>query len=430
MVAHISPRHVHHRRGSDAFAAPTVEGVDDSGVTLTDTGATATGLAIATVTGAADSATLADPFVVSTSVIPGSSSTRTAAASASPAAAASSESISMGTVIGVCVGAFAGAAVLVLIGILLYKRSSPKPRDPVSAHSRNAHGEHARSRSRLENWDKLGEGKDEDQWDGKYQMKEADALTIAPMEKLTMFKKSTPSVRTMYTHKSDELPVFDLEPHPFSQYHAGLAQELASTDVPPVVKPFTNRQESAALSWEASSPANESFLSLRSAHMSGSMSPSLDMAIPTPPATYSELHRWESAEVLDFTGQKAEIVHQDGNPFEPVERRKSANNPFFGGRETYNTTHIHPPPPIITRSEKGKEREIVHNPFADKPYSSHAVSMSTDSNNERAIQSLIAALGVGEGEVEERLRVASMQTVTTTNSAYSDMTGSFPIPPR
>ncbi len=430
MVAHILPRHVH-RRGTDAFAAPTVEGVDDSGVTLTDSGAATTGLAMATVTGTADSATLADPFVVSTTVLPPSSSARTAATSTpSTVAASSEESISIGTVIGACVGAFAGAAILVLIGIFLYKRSSPKPRDPISANSRNAYGEHARSRSRLENWNRLGEGKDEDQWDGKYQMKEADALTIAPMEKLTMFKKSTPSVRTMYTHKSDELPVFNLEPHPFSQYHAGLAQELASTDVPPPVKPFTGRQESAALSWDASSTANDSFLSLRSAHMSGSMSPSLDMAIPTPPATYNELHRWESAEVLDFTGQKAEIVHQDENPFEPMERRKSGNNPFFGGRETYNTTHISPPPPIITRSEKGKEREIVHNPFADQPYPSHTVSMSTDSNNDRAIQSLLAALDVQRDDIEERLRITSMQTVTTTNSVYSDMTGSFPLPPR
>lgn len=267
-------------------------------------------------------------------------------------------------------------------------------------------------------------------------MKEVDGgVSVAPMEKLTMFKKS-PSVRTAYTHTTEDPPQFDLEPHPFSPYHPNLAKELASADVPEPVKPFAGRAESEAVSWH--STANESFLSLRSVHMSGSMSPSLDMAIPTPPLTSSEPHRWESAEVVNFDGQQAEIIDPDKNPFtSPTERRRSFGNPFFNAQgPSVPVRSKTPDVPRIPRSEKGKERAV--DPFSDVHAEDvvHTRTSTTSSiENDQAIHSLIAALEGRDGISDPRLRVPSPETslYSSAISVYSgdgSVANSFPSPPR
>lgn len=335
----------------------------------------------------------------------------------------------MTVVVGSCVGAAVGALSLILVGILIYKRSAPKPknRSPISPHAayRNARGEADRSRSGTEMWDKLDDGKDK--WDG--QTREVSRPeSVGPMEKLTMFKKS-PSIRTAATEKSYEAPIFDLEPHPFAQYHPNLAKEMA-TEADPHLRPFLARVDTGpALSWES---GQASYLSLT--RLSGNMSTETDMAIQ-PHITMSDAtHRWESAEVLHYDGEMA-----DKNPFVPTtERRKSANNPFFGAQSGAQL----PRSRRSSRSSlgKGKERDTSDgmDPFADENVPSvpkikqvNVGTTETAGMNERAIKSLIAALDFHAGE--EGLRVTSMQpSVYSSTSIYTeeeDVTDAFPLPP-
>ncbi|KAK0485168.1 hypothetical protein IW261DRAFT_885078 [Armillaria novae-zelandiae] len=432
MVAH---RRRIRRQNSDPLPAITAAGIASNGITVGEMASTATTLAYDS------SATNADSGVVSVAFETPSSAARsksTTSSSSVPTAtdAAISNEIPIGTVVGACVGAFAGAVFLIVLGIWFYKCAIPKVKckgsSPTISVNRNAHGEHERSRSRLENWDRL---EDPPQPEDKYHMKEVDGgVSVAPMEKLTMFKKS-PSVRTAYTHTTEDPPQFDLEPHPFSPYHPNLAKELASADVPEPVKPFADRAESEAVSWH--STANESFLSLRSVHMSGSMSPSLDMAIPTPPLTSSEPHRWESAEVVNFDGQQAEIIDPDKNPFtSPTERRRSFGNPFFNAQGSSVPVRSKTPDvPRIPRSEKGKERAV--NPFSDVHAEGGVSHPSTTSSieNDQAIHSLIAALEGRNGVSDPHLRAPSPETslYSSAISVYSgdeSVANSFPSPPR
>lgn len=288
-----------------------------------------------------------------------------------------------------------------------------------------------------------------------YQAKEID--NVAPMEKLTMFKKS-PSVRTAYTHKSDEPVTFDA--HPFAQYHPNLAQELASNDKTtdlPIARQFLGRVDTGpAISWDGEAIGGDSFPSIRSGRVdSGTMSPTFAVAIPTPPATSSQLHRWESAEVIHYEDHDRDAQDAFGSD---NERRKSASNPFFNAQVNSSTkprsrsnstrsrsTSISTVIPAI-KVDKGKGRAVDDDPFGDanlpslpRPFvTSHVANSSTSSvtSNDRALQSLIAALDVSEEEVQERLRIASMQpSFISATSAYTsggeeeDVTGSFPLPP-
>jgi len=277
---------------------------------------------------------------------------------------------------------------------------------------------------------------------------------VAPMEKLTMFKKS-PSVRTAYTHKSEEPVAFDT--HPFAQYHPNLAQELASNGKTsnvdlPIARQFLGRVDAGpAISWDGETVGNNSFISIRSGHEAGG-----GMSIPTPPAMSSQLHRWESAEIIHYEDPDRDAQNPSGSD---SERRKSTNNPFFSAQDTSplktrsrsnstrsrsNSTHRADVPSI--KVDKGKERAVNDDPFSDGnlpsfplPFANThqaSTSLSSIASNDRALQSLIAALDVSEAEVQERLRVASMQpSFISTASAYTDggeeedVTGSFPLPP-
>ncbi|KAJ3872996.1 hypothetical protein F5051DRAFT_137842 [Lentinula edodes] len=437
-----------HRR-SDIFASPTVSGI--TGALTAGAGATtATALAEAQNTASNGTPSLEGlatgvAGVSTTSSTSSSSSFKsTASVSSSSSSASSSSSISMSTVIGACVGTLVGVLALVLLAIWLYKRSDPTKKRRLNTRA---------GPGLQPNWNKLGD--DDDKWEGMD--KKTETAEIAPMEKLTMFKKSTPSIRTAYTSKTEELPAFDFGSHPFSQYHPNLAKELASVDEPPV-PPFRHRADSAAVSWDGDTIGGASFLSAPSKRMSGAMSPTVEIARPTPALTNSEPHRWESAEVVNLEGQIAEVIDpQDSeNPFEhPMERRKSQHNPFFGS----SSSEV---PIAKDYKGKGRAREItplppipVSNPFVDdseildktptRPTFNHQVigSVSSISSNDRAIQSLIAALDTTPEEVQARLKVAepslasdtadSIYTSAEYNSededAEEDVTNSFPLPP-
>ncbi|KAJ3727954.1 hypothetical protein FB446DRAFT_848670 [Lentinula raphanica] len=441
---------INHRKRSDVFASPTVSGIAGA-LTAGTAATTATALAEASVAASNESQTvngILTGAVISQATSPASSSTASVSATSSSSSAShgASSSISLSTVIGACVGTLIGVLALVLIALWLYKRSDPaKKRRP-----------NTRAPPGLQpNWNKLSD--DDDKWEGMD--KKAETTEIAPMEKLTMFKKATPSIRTAYTTKTEELPAFDFGSHPFSQYHPNLAKELASKDESPV-PPFTHVADSSVVSWDGDTVGGASFLSSRSRHVSGSMSPSLDIARPTPALTNSEPHRWESAEVVHLEGHVAEIIDPNNaeNPFEhPIERRKSQHNPFFGSSSSSL-------PLAKVDKGKGKAREItplppipISNPFADdsefiddiektptRPTFSHQVvgSVSSVTSNDRAIQSLIAALDTTPEEIQARLKVAEPSLVSdTADSIYTaaeynsedeeeeDVTSSFPLPP-
>ncbi|KAL0562867.1 hypothetical protein V5O48_019211 [Marasmius crinis-equi] len=444
-MVHI-PAHRQHRRQGGLVETPTGSGLGGVQTVQGSPTETDTTLAFdASATGRPEAGNAGPSFSLATTL---DSTTPTSSASSTPTASAESSATSsqipLGTVIGACVGALAGAILIVCVGLWLFKRADPKKKKR-RGPQRDAQGRPPSS------WNKLD---DEDTWEGKGTkargMEMVDKSSHLPisadyqkdsMEK--MFKKSTPSIRTEYTIKTDleHLPPFNinLDNHPFAQYHPNLAKELASAPAEPDPRPpFMNLERvQSGSQWDGDSVTvgHNSFLSLNSGkRVSGAMSPSLDMAIPTPPATSAGAsHRWESAEVLDFEGQAAEIVHpppavvaRDGaksnNPF-LTERRKSDHNPFFGAQHTSRTP-----------SNKGKKREITPstatestNPFADQNMTHVKVdSLSSVTSNDRAIQSLLAALDATPAIDDPRH--PSMQSAV---SAYSteDVTGSFPLPP-
>ena len=156
----------------------------------------------------------------------------------------------------------------------------------------------------------------------------------------SMFKKRSNSTRTTKTTRVLEEHGFDMPPLELSKYHPHLAEELALQSPE---KPFAQRQDSG-LSWDRQTVGDDSFLSLRSVRIeSGTMSPTLSVAKITPVAQSSQLHHWESAEVIsmDEPSTSTKPISLDlSDPFadQPVhkslERRRSNSNPFFGANET------------------------------------------------------------------------------------------------
>ncbi|KAF5367469.1 hypothetical protein D9758_003781 [Tetrapyrgos nigripes] len=430
-------RHVLRQLDNDPLGVPTAEGISTGALTA----GTASGTALAFDTSAVNNGVTQGPAATLTFSVPKTTSTTDAPSQSESDTASSSSSssnqIPIGTVIGACVGAFIGAIILISFGIWMYRRSDAK-------HRRRSP---TRSARKSDQWKRLGDN--EDKWDGMPKTREiSGGVSVAPadppaepMEKLTMFKKS-PSIRTNTTqaHTEEVLSNTYNFDHPFAQYHPNLAQQLASTHEAeePTVKPFTNRAE-AVPSWDGDASMQGSFLSLRSNRLSGTMSPTFDMAIPTPPLTSSELHRWESAEVINFEGQSAEIVdpsnENSNNPFlhHTEIRRKSVNNPFFGAQPDTRRASV---------SKGSRSRGITPglvttppsddiNPFSDDAgqYSkSHAGvdSMASNASNDRAIQSLLAALEV---RPEDMPRVASMQPSLLSAYTEEDVTDAFPVPP-
>ncbi|KAF8206498.1 hypothetical protein K438DRAFT_1963527 [Mycena galopus ATCC 62051] len=420
-----------------------------------------------------------DPSSASSSV---NANDANALSSGSPSSSSSSD-ISMGTVIGACLGALAGCIFIIFIGLCLYRRGNkPRPRSPSNAH-KNVDKERA--------WGKI-EDDNEDKWEGKdggNKHTQKGIVSVAPMEKLTMFKKGTPSMRTTYSTTPDpenaHLPSIAPFDHPFAQYHPGLAEKLAMEDNAelPQPRPFLARVDTMApISWDGDTVGRDSFLSLNS---NSAVSPGQDLALPTPKLTSSEPHHWESAEVVHYDTTASNDEDTDAPRGRP-EPRKSYNNPFFGARMSTHSTHSTrsrsnsrsysqsrassraaspepepmpaPPPLAYTREQKGKGRAITPpsprssigsgtstitgavrdmNPFTDPSRTppatntafampvvhepAHAHTHESTGSHDRALQQLIDALGTTAEDVEARLRVASMQpSVMSEASGYTE----------
>ncbi|KAI0091328.1 hypothetical protein BDY19DRAFT_991893 [Irpex rosettiformis] len=395
--------------------------------------------------------TLAAGFTLTTSdAAAPTSTTDPTPTQASSQAISNSSSLSTGSVVAACVGAFVGLAVLVCIFIWWTRHNSTKrsggiPRSPMS-ENRNARGEVDQQKTRSGLWNKLEDGGS----GGVYGGRQEEMPTEDEDEKnFSMFKKKgrTMSMRTTRTAKALEEHGFDMPP--ITKYHPDLAQELAQPE-----RPFAQRQESG-VSWDGETVGDDSFLSLRSVRIeSGTMSPT-GIAKITPPAV-AHIHRWESAEVLTLEEASASAVSpSEGAPENPfadvsVERRKSGSNPFFAAGDVHRSTSRrsrsnsrgHSRNPSKTRRSPSRSRIMSQgsqiDPFADLPGSpetarelpsfAHPFHAHTDSllssggtpiTSEHAMKSLIAALDLTQEEVEERLRVVSMQP--TIDSRYSSV---------
>jgi hypothetical protein len=364
---------------------------------------------------------------------PGTTQEQVDEPTASAASSAASRSgISMGTVIGVCFGAFAGAVILIFLAVWWYKKSgrAMKQRQKRQWHG----GDHGRSRSRAENWNRLDSG-DEDKWAGMMQEdpKAKEMVTRSPSEKLSLFKKD--SVKTMKTATTEraELPPILTFDHPF-----------ASPDIMPqrsIDQGSTSAYEASPpgpiSSWADNASASDSFVTLRPNISDRAMSPTVNSALRTPTVTASEhhQHQWESAEVVH--------LDQDGD-FEErdIDNRSGVSNPFHSLQdEEHLPVRAHskqPTNPFISVSEA----EIPASPPDSRAHLAH-LSVASDASNDRAIQSLIAVLDRSIPPMPSRdldthsIRPASMQpSFVSVPSMYGsvydpeDMADSFPTPPQ
>ncbi|KAI6003404.1 hypothetical protein EDC04DRAFT_2908214 [Pisolithus marmoratus] len=329
------------------------------------------------------------------------------------------------------------ASVVLIFAVLLAlycskRQKSNQKRSPPSRH-RNAANDASRRRSHLEPWGRLPDDK-EDRWEGNLPMRQRPSSS--PIEKLaTMFNRS-PSTNS--GEKSSEGPHVRESfgtLQPFEKYHPDLAAQMASQAAvaeadaeimkPPPAHTFMGHVES--VSWDGETVRGDSFLS-RGSRLSGNMSPALmSKEKTTPAATESRLHRWESAEVLHTDRPGPADGKQ--NPFADsaaVPLTRVASNPFFNAREKPTKRTLLP--------------NTTPNPFAD----SHSITAPIDSPaslpptaNDRALQSLIAALEASPMEAEERRRIISMHSSVYSRGSYvPSETGSdavsvtaFPFPP-
>jgi len=195
-------------------------------------------------------------------------------------------------------------------------------------------------------------------------------------------------------------------PQSFAPFDTNLVRTL-SADIDPKSQP-----SQVANAVKGPTPSN---ISPSSNSLVEPLSSSLNMAIPTPEATFLQSHKWESAEVVQYEGPSAEVVEPS------TQDRRSMHNPFFGSQEyirTKSDSHADEKSP----NAKGKERMhdsmtssmLSSDPFEalvaqlPRPVLTHHQATDSTESKTRALQTLMGALELSEDEIRERLRVASL----------------------
>ena len=386
MPIHPIPQYLHRRQQDVSEPIPVPTGIAGVGGTTFEAPptATASSLVIDTAAGDGGTAVIAPSLAPFTSIVVTATLSPSASTSSASSSSSSNKPISLSMVIGVCLAALVGAILLVFIGWWIYKRSAPAikrrrsgiPRTPLR-NNNNARREVELLKTRAEAWNKLDEV--DVKLAEKAQTRQVDS--VGPMEKLTMFKNS---ISLPSADKESPPVTFEHHPYivPFSPNGGEEPQE-------PRRRPFVGRAVIGGNSWVS----DEATIRVDSR---GAMSPPVSKAIPTPAAVSSyEPHRWESAKVMHFDGESGMVEDRRG----------------------------------YTSVEKGKGREKYPSRLLPLPLAHHVANSSTSStsSNERAIQSLIAALDVTPEEVQERLRVASMQgSMIAVPEEDWDVTSAFP----
>lgn len=442
------------RQISDPAIPSNVAGVTNAAVTVgTDAAVTQTSLAIDT------AVTPGSPASATGALAPGPSSKTTSSDRPSTATASTNasgvKSIPISTVLAVCIGAFIAVTLIVLLAIWIYKRTGKKTSRSRNynhqlSQTRNVLGDSERSRSRQEHWGRLKEGTDTRYPPAQTREMDKDNLTS-----FSMFKKSSPSVRSIgsFANTTAESK-FEFEPGSFPKYHPQVGGDFVAE---PPTRDFLGRIEVVSpMSWGAETIGKES-------HLSSSSGGNAAKAIPTPTATsYSEPHRWESAEVehcyedYDYDddnggareGRARSTRSGRSSLFEERRaRRRSLENPFFGGG-TRDKALSPSRSRSRSRSRTRSEKANVHgsaNPFSDpdspvpvpelpRHQSMNSRSTGSSFNSERALQSLIAALT--PDHEQDALRIQSLQpsVLSVSPSAVSEdvdrtSVSAFPLPP-
>lgn len=407
-------RRAHRRQATDIVGIseiPTGPGITGSTVVETDIAATNSLLINPSATGTNSEPTdIEDPSPLNptTSNIDPEETDKatTSGATSSP------KHISIGTVVGICVGVFVLLTALLLLVLWLGRRSRRKAlgknrKWATLSDGRDVQGNTDRRKSGREFWTKM----DDDQGESheKYAMAQRSPHNTGAGDggvARSMTMKSTKSNKTTRSLYGGGLGFANTFTTP------DLPPQLEFTDqemgkgvaIPRVKAPFTREHD--PVSWDGETIANTSFLSLKSDHRiegleSGAVSPSMVVSRQTPTAIELEGPQWEAAELVSPVGEPA---------------RRESRNPFLD-------------PPVFT------------NPFADKAHGSSPSlissqsAYSTGSDNNRAMASLLAALNFGETDSSiSKLGSGKRVDVRQSNtSAYSDgideNVSKFPLPP-
>ena len=408
MVNYTHPRRQRLKNRQAIPNVPNVSGINPSSALVLATSNAASAGSLVLDTAATASATgnsvpiAGSSSVVLTSTVVGTTSptgTPPNASSSTASAVGATGTLSVKTVVASCVAALAGAVLLIIIGLALYRRYIRSLKNSSLSKGRNAAREAERRRSHVEPWNRMGDEK-------------SGTDSEAPMDK--MFKKS-PSVRTAYTHKSEEHMTLEM-PQSFAQYYPSLASK--SSKAVTVHRPFLGRADSGpTISWDADMVADVASQQFSTSPADNTAS----IAIPTPVATRT-LHRWQSAEVVN---PDAEERASNSNPFETEAERRKSSNPFFKGTDyAHMRSRSNSMASLKSKERSSKAPSVASDAtFVPKPpftYQAPSSSREEALNNSRAIESLIRALDVTEEEIQDRLRVVSMQpSVLTMESMYT-----------
>ena len=374
-------------------------------------------------------------FYFRTSLFSTSASTTALAPSQTPSENPSTSSaiksvIPLSVVIGACVGAFFGAIFLICLSVWFYRRSSRRP--PRARQQQPLARSHGINPST--SWTRFDD--DGDKWQGRNETAEKTgpgSVTLPPRTQRAASQRSTKRPLTGEDPFESQHDATS-QSQPFSHHRPNLVEQTASEPPRPV------GVDSKSLDGSTTG----TFLTLGTVHIeSGKMSPTFNVAKTTPLATTSVLHRWESAEVIDPDADAQEVeIHSDlfsekstpttYSPTETIDGRKSFHNPFF-------SAHPGTPARRPSTTRKSSNMSISSDPFnkdeemmtMPKPkFISHVAHDSSSSGgsfgNEKSMQGLIAALGLSQEVIEERLRIASMHPSEA--SRYSTATDNYAMP--
>ncbi|EJD07144.1 uncharacterized protein FOMMEDRAFT_17615 [Fomitiporia mediterranea MF3/22] len=404
-----------------------------------------------------------------------SSSSNTAAGptnSETSQSANSSSSIPIGTVIGICVGVFAGLSAILLLFFYFSRRR-------VNNYAPQGTGREAeRRKSGRELWVKMEEQDGDGSYE-KYAIKRTTMTSTAPSSGTgatavgrSITVKSAKSAKTFKslgygtnlglseTFKTPDLPP-QLE---FTDHDIGTGRSFVGATVQP---PFT-RVENAPISWDGETVAEgQSYLSLKHGSDSikevpGPVSPNMVVSHQTPPAVETKIPRWERAEVVSPDGAEhvyggliphtirssQETIRKPAEHSQPrIQPQAVSVNPFHDHNpfDDPASAHARSSPQSVGASDSESffttKSSLTVRTGAFGAASTAAAHHERMDSNEHAMASLIAALNISQDEARERLSAAITPTpresaasgyslgMQSTESKDSEALDEFPLPP-
>lgn len=447
-------RRVHHERrqvsviptvatgSSLGVAAPTTLGSENTNTLSLITNPTAsTG-------GAAFTSALGTITVAST--VSASDATATAStASDASTSSATSKSIPIGTVIGICIGVFGALSAFLLLIFYFGSHRRLSKQQRANGMGGGAGRDAERRRSGRELWVKM-EDKDSEGGYEKYAItKRTTMLSTSQVStggattvERSITVKSAKSAKTFKSlgygtglGLSDTFRTPELPPHiEFSDGDIGSGRGFALRTSPSPTHGAMVHPGGNPVSWDGASTTvagSVSYLDLKHdsvakfSHASGPVSPSMVGCYQTPPAVETSLHQWEEAEVVSPEGAEDAYGGFDAgantttrSSQETVRKQPASRNPFTDpssppSRNPFtDAASIAPAPPSSGSSASFFSSQTEMPTPRSGAFSSAqtAIVHHERADSERAMASLIAALGVSDVEARERLSAAIMPT--------------------